>query len=122
MSEQPGNAAGTAKPQSTVEYNKPWSISTYDPAVIVDANGGTVALAIRSPFFESPKGADSVLTAAHIVAAVNFCEFLTTEELDWFMQDRKRRAAALRNTFEANSDQFPANQAIQISRLSGGLI
>lgn len=85
MSEQPGPAAGTAEPNppsnSNQSFNQPWSISDYDPRVILDANGEMVALTVDSPFNEAPRPA-AVESARYIVACANFCKDIPDELLE----------------------------------------
>lgn len=121
MSEQPGRAAGTAEPnQASIQpsnFNQPWSISGFDPRVIVDANGGTVALTIASPFNESPNPADPAEVARRIVACVNLCVDLNTRQMEGISASRYYRISAQAISQE-EFDEIAANGMT----ITGGLV
>lgn len=130
MSEQPGEAAGTAEPTETpLNFNKPWTVGKIftvgeNPALIKNSTGEFVA---HVPW-DSRSVEHVHAIARHIVACVNFCAQLDAELLDelsagHFEITCKRINPILAAELADNSKQFHADQADKpVAVLTGGAI
>jgi hypothetical protein len=87
MSEQPGNAAGTAEanePPDSINFNKPWTTRRNSVGLIQDHGGKAMAYVVSLAYGMGShrSQAEVEAIAKHIVACVNFCQNLDSEVLE----------------------------------------
>lgn len=120
MTEQPGQAAGTAEPRKPILWSRFDNYSLPAMAEIIDEKGGFVGLVHRD-------------NADRLLACVNFCAHYSTELLESVNRQKLRvvierapeHVAEAVEAFRRNSEQFHADQANSLTTsrtFPGGLI